>query len=543
MSRGARIAAWSVGGLVLLIVILIVAVIVIGNTAGGRRLLESETAKLTSGKVRITGLGGTFPADIEIASLQLSDPKGVWMTAQQASLHWSPLALFAWRMHIDGLDIRSVDVARKPVSAPSTGTRPGSTSSSMPGVDIDHMEVGTLVLEPAVAGMSARLNVRGSLHYRSMTDASGNLVARRTNGTGDYEVALRVSRSKMAANLRLQEPAGGPLEHLVNLPDLGALSVVAGVDGPRNAEKLQLDAHAGQLTASATGTVDLVGRAADLSYSVSSAAMSPKPGVAWRRVAAQGRWVGPVAAPHATAVLDLEGLELTDGAQLGSLRANLAADGRVLTLRATADGIMMAGSQPQLLQGSPLKLDATWRLDATGRPLQLTLTHRLLDLDVHAITAGSRSATFDLGLRDLSALAAAYHEDIRGTMHLSGKLAQQRGATTLDVSGTGDLAGPSVAARLLGADAKLHVAGTMTTATVDVDTLELTGRALSVSAWATADRSGPGAATRGIESLRTHWRVFLPKLALISPSVSGSLDTSGTVDGPLQSLSANVEAR
>ena len=140
-----------------------------------------------------------------------------------------------------------------------------------------------------------------------------------------------------------------------------------------------------------------------------------------------------------TGVLDLEGLELTDGAQLGSLRANLAADGRVLTLRATADGIMLAGSQPQLLQGSPLNLNATWHLDATGRPLQLSLTHQLLDLNVQAVTSGSRSATFDMRLHDLSALAASYHQDIRGTMSLSGKVAQQGHSTTLDVSGTGDL--------------------------------------------------------------------------------------------------------
>ena len=543
MSRGARIAAWCVGGLVLLILIGIATIIIIGNTAGGRRLLESETAKLTSGKVRIMGLSGSFPATINLASLELSDPQGVWMSARQVSLHWSPLALFAWRMHIESLDIREADVARKPVSSPPTSPRSSSNGSSVPGIDIDRMEVGTLVLAPAAAGMSAQLNVQGTLHYRSMTDASGRLIARRTNGTGDYEVTLRVSRSQMAANLRLQEPAGGPLEHLVNLPDLGGLSVIASVDGPRNAEKLRLDAHAGQLSASADGTVDLSGRAANLSYSVSSPAMSPKPGVAWRRIAAQGRWVGSVAAPHATAVLDLEGLELTDGAQLGSLRAHLAADGRVLTLRATADGITMAGSQPQLLQGAPLNLNATWQLDATGRPLQLTLTHRLLDLDVHAITTGARSATFDLKLHDLSTLAASYHQDIRGTMSLSGKVAQQRAATTLDVSGTGDLAGSSVASKLLGAGARLHVAGTMTTATVDVDTLELTGRALSVSAWATADRSGPGATTRGIESVRAHWRVSLPKLALISPSMAGSLDTSGTADGPVQSLSANVEAR
>ncbi|HEX3843787.1 MAG TPA: translocation/assembly module TamB domain-containing protein [Steroidobacteraceae bacterium] len=544
MPRGARIAAWSVGGLLLLIVILIVAVVVVGNTTGGRRLLESETAKLTSGRVRIAGLGGSFPGTIDLASLQLSDPKGVWMTADQVSLQWSPLALLAWHMHIDRLHIAAADVARRPISTPATSSRASSNRSSLPRIDIDRMGVDSLVLEPAVAGMSARLNIQGNLHYRSMTDARARWVARRTNGLGDYEVVLGMERSRITARLRLEEPAGGPLEHLVNLPDLGALSVVASVDGPRNAEQLRLNAHAGQLSATADGRVDLLGRAADLSYSVSSPAMSPKPGVAWRRLALQGRWMGPMTAPHATGVLDLEGLELSDGAHLGSLRANLGADGRVLTLRATADDIMLAGSQPRLLQSSPLNLNATWHLDATGRPLQLSVTQRLLDLNVQAVTSGSRSATFDVRLHDLGALAASYHQDIRGTMSLSGKVAEQgQGTTTLDVSGTGDLAGSSVASKLLGAGARLHVAGTMTTATVSIDTLELSGRALSVSAWATAERSGPGAATRGVQSVRAHWQISLPKLALLWPTVAGSLETTGTAEGPLQSLSADVQAR
>jgi translocation and assembly module TamB len=543
MPRGVRIAAWSLGGLLLLILILVAAVVIIGNTAGGRRLLENETAKLTSGRVRIAGLGGAFPATIDIASLQLSDPKGVWMTAERVSLHWSPLALFAWDMHIESLDIRAADVARRPVSTSAKTSRASSSSSSLPAINIDRMGVDTLVLEPAAAGMSARLNVQGSLHYRSMRDARGKLVARRTNGTGDYELALRISRSRMTASLQLEEPAGGPLEHLLNVPDLGALSVIASVDGPRNAEKLRLNARAGQLSASADGTVDLIGRAADLSYAVNSPAMSPRPGLAWRRVALQGRWVGPVAAPHATSVLDLEGLELTDGAKLGSLRANLAADGRVLTLRATADGIMMAGSQPQLLEGSPLNLDATLHLDSAGRPLQMTLTHRLVDLSAHAVTSGARSVTFDLRLPDIAPVATLYHESLRGAMHLSGKVAEQRGATLLDVSGTGNLAGSSIAAKLLGADIRLHLAGSMTTATVDIDTLELSGRALSASAWGSAERSGPGASTRGVQSLRVHWRVSLPKLELISPSVAGSLETSGTAAGPMQSLTADVQAR
>ena len=541
MPRWLRITAWSLGGLLIVVLALIATVVVIGNTGSGRRLLESETAKLTSGRVRISGFGGGFPADIEITGLELSDPKGVWMTANGVSLHWSPLALLAWDLHIESLSISAVDVARRPVSSPNS-SQSSSSGSSMPGIDIDRMQIGTLVLEPAAAGMAAHLNLYGNLHYRSMKDAHGSLVAQRTNGTGDYEVTFGLLRSGgMSANLKLEEPAGGPLEHLLNVPGLGALAVRANIDGPRNAEKLSLDAHAGQLSANAAGTIDLIRRAADLSYSVASPPMSPKPGLAWRRVALQGRWSGPVSAPQATGVLDLEGLELPDGSQLGALQATLGANGHVLTLRATANDIILPASQPPLLQGSPLNVSATWHLDATGRPLELTVTNRLFDVGVQAITAGSRSANFDLRLHDLSAIAAVYHQDIGGTMSLSGKVAEEGRNTTLDVSGTGNVTGASVAAKLLGSDMHLHVAGSMTPVNINVDTLELSGRALSVTADAEADRSGPGASTRLVQAVRAHWRVLLPKLALIAPSVGGSLETTGSADGPLQSLTANVQ--
>ncbi len=545
MPRPARIAIWSLSGILLLVLIGIGVIVIIGNTAAGRRLLESETAKLTSGRVRIAGFGGRFPSDIELASLELSDPKGVWMTARGISVHWSPFELLAWDMHVESLEIQSADVARRPVSSPSPpgGSRSSSSSSSLPAINIDRMAIGTLVLEPAAAGLAARLNVHGNLHYTSMQHARGSLVAHRTNGTGDYEVTFGIARSTMSARLRLEEPAGGPLEHMLDVPDLGALSVVASLDGPRNAERLALDAHAGQLSASANGTIDLVQRAADLSYSVSSPPMSPRPGLAWRRVLLQGRWVGPESAPRATGVLDVEGLQLADGAQLGSLKANLNADGRVLTLRATANGIVLTGSQPQLLQGSPLEVDATWHLAAAGRPLQLTVTHRLLDLSAQAVTSGARSATFDLRLPDLGPLAAAYHESIRGTASLTGKAAEQGRITTLDVTGTGDLAGSSLAAKLLGDEARLHVSGSMTPATVNIDTLDVSGKALSVSAFGTAERSGPGASSRLVQSVRAHWQVSLPKLALIFPSAVGSLETSGTAEGPLQSLTADVTAK
>jgi translocation and assembly module TamB len=543
MRRPLRIAVLSIGGLLALLLLLVAALIVIGNVGPGRRLLESETARLTAGKVRITGLRGAFPGDIELASLELRDEKGEWLNARQVSLHWSPLALLLWDLHIERLGIQSADVLRRPAGSASTSASNSSSSSSLPAIDVDEMQIGVLVLEPAAAGMRARLHVAGDLHYHSMRNANASLVAKRTNGAGDYEVALRLARSRMSGHLKLEEPAGGPLEHLVNLPDLGALSVIASIEGPRNAEKLALRAHAGELSANADGTVNVFGKAADLTYSVRSPPMSPAPGLAWQRIAVEGRWTGPLAAPQAASAVNLEGLHLPDGTQLGALQAHLAANGQVLTVRAAADGIVLPGSQPQLLQGSPLHVDATLHLAAAGRPLHLTVTNQLLDLDAQAITSGQKSVRFYLRLRDLRPLASAYHENLGGALSVSGQVAEQGQNTTLKLTGTGDVTGAGTAAKLLGTDARLQLSGDMTPATVNVDNLELTGRGLSVKAYGTAERSGPGASTAIVESLRAHWRVSLPHLALIWPSAAGSLETTGTAHGPMQSLAADLQVR
>lgn len=541
LRRALRIAAWSLAGVLLLAVLLVGAVLVAGNIPSGRALIERETAQLTSGRVRIAGLGGAFPGAIDIGSLELRDAQGVWMRAEHIAVRWSPLALLGWDLHVERFDIGRVEVTRQPVSTPAPHAQGSSTGTSLPTIDIDELAIGMLDLEPAAAGMQALLTVRGNAHYASLTDARVSLDARRTNGMGRYTVQLRLEPARMNASLELEEPAGGPLEHLVNLPGLGALSVTANLEGPRNAERVRLLARAGDLHADASGTVDLEHRSADLTYAVESPAMMPRADLSWQRIALQGRWRGPLDAANAAGTLDLEGLRVPDGAQLDRLTANLAADGRLLTLRAAADGITLPGPHPQLLQGSPLTLDATLRLDAADRPLRLALKHRLLDLTAEAVTAGARSATFSLKLPDLAPIGALYEQDLTGNLSLSGRVAQRAAATRLDVNATGDLGGSSLAAELLGAKMRLHLAAALAGRTANVESLELNGRALSVSASGSAERVAPGASGGGFHAVQARWRVSLPDLALLSPAMAGTLQATGTASGPsLQSLAADI---
>lgn len=540
MRRALRIAGVCLAGLLLLVLLCAGAVIVAGNTRGGRRLLERETARFTAGRVRIAGLGGRFPSRIDIGTLSLSDSSGQWMSAEHISLHWSPLALLAWDLHVERFEVGRADVVRRPV-----GNRSGSRGgrAHLPVIDVDRLSIHTLELEPAAAGTRARLTVQGSVHYRSMRNARADLLVRRTNGPGLYALSLRAAPSAVDASLKLEEPAGGPLEHWLNLPGLGALALDARLEGPRNAEKLRLTAHAGGLHARAGGTIDLTRQAADLSFAVTSPAMTPRPGLGWRRIALQGHWHGPLASAQAGVELDLTDLQLADGARLGALEASLTADGRTLTVRATASDIRLPGSQPRLLRGSPLNLLATLQLRAAHRPLELLVTNRLFELRARALTAGARSATFDLRLPDVASLARLYHEDISGTVRVSGTIAQRGATTRLHVAGTGGLSGAGIAARLLGSGPQLRLEASMTSTTADIERLTLSAGAMSVSATGSAERNPRGAGAGALRALRARWRISLSDLTRVSPTAAGSLEITGTADGPPRALALEVTAR
>ena len=327
--------------MLLLVVLLAAALLIAGNTAAGRAWLERTTATLTDGHVRLSGLSGSFPAAIDLEQLQLSDANGPWLTAQQLSLRWSPLALLARHVMIEELRIARLDVERRPVIRPE---HKSAGSTSLPRTDLRQLSIGTLELSPQLAGSRATLAVQGTAHLISLENASARISVRRTDGAGgDYELTARFDPAHLEGSLKIAEPAGGTLENLLQYPGLGAVSVAASLDGPRNAARLELDARAGELRAHAQGTVDLTREAADLVYRLSAPAMTPRAGLSWQRLALEGEWHGALSALRAGGRLEITGLEIPQGARLAALKADLGADHGVLALRAAAEGLVLPG--------------------------------------------------------------------------------------------------------------------------------------------------------------------------------------------------------
>ncbi|MDB6014972.1 MAG: putative Outer Membrane Protein, partial [Gammaproteobacteria bacterium] len=459
----------------------------------------------------------------------LSDDRGVWLNAEHISLRWSPLSLLARHILVDSLHVGLLDIERAPVTKPDD--KP-SSEFTFPHSDITQLAVDTLQLGPDLAGTATSLVVKGSAHWRSLRDAMTSLVAQRTGGVGNYDLQLRFNADRMDATLKLQEPANGPLENLLQVPGLGDLSVFAQLTGPRTAEHIQLTLDAGALRGRVQGTLNLLAVSADLDYTLTASAMTPRPGLSWQSVDLQGRWHGTASAPNADGHLLIKKLLIPGGTELADLDANLTATGGMLTTRATLTGLVIPGSQPKLFQDSPLTLDASVNMSDPKRPVELKATHRLFALQGHATTVDEIAAQLDLRLPDVTPFAALGGQKVRGTATVKAQITHDTKSTRLTADADANIDGgnESWAGLVRGGNTRLQVTGAMTADKFSIDKLQLTGRAISLAANGTAARSAT-------QDLDLRLEAALSDLTKLSPSVVGTLKLSGKVQGPSNSLS------
>jgi translocation and assembly module TamB len=540
MRRALKISAWAIAGLALTALLLGGTVFIAGNIDWGRGMIERLTLRLTSGHVSLTGLSGSFPRRLFLERLQLSDDHGVWLTAEKVSLEWSPGALLARRLQIDTLHAARIDMERLPESSPNAG----SGQVSIPHIDAAAVSVDVLKIGAPLAGVPATLMARGSAHLRSVQDMVIDATARRIDGDGDYDLQLRFDPQRMDAALNLHEPAGGPLENLLQLPGLGALKARASLSGPRASERLELSIEAGTFQGTAHGTLNLGDLSADLDFAFDSPALAPRPDLAWERASVRGRWHGSVKAPRADGHIEIDRLRLPGGTQLAALSGDLTADAGKAALHAVIRGLRIPGPRPKLLEDSPVTLDASIRLDAATRPLDLTASHRLFALQASAETAaaGKRTATLELRLPNVGELAALAGQEVRGTALVKARLREEGTATRLTLeTGAALRAGTQSWSGVVGDSPTLQLAGALTDSAITLESMKFTGRAATLIASGDLSRAPPGAAKAAPPGLRARWDLNVSDLKAVSPALAGTLKGSGTLTGPMTALAGEAQ--
>jgi translocation and assembly module TamB len=528
MRRALKIAAWAFGSLALLVILAVGGLIIFGNTDLGRRTIEQVTYKLTGGNVKLSGLSGSFPRHLLLDKLELRDSRGVWLTAEKIVLDWLPLAYAERRLQIDYLHVAKVDMERLPQSSADTGGPP----PSIPRIDVSRVSIAVVQLGAELAGSPATLTASGSAHLRSVDDMLFEVIARRIDGDGQYEMHLHFDRERMDAALTLHEPASGPLENILNLPGLGALQASLNLSGPRAAEQLQISLQAGSLHGHVEGSLNLQALSADVNFAFESSAVQPREDLAWDRAVVRGRWHGDLKSPSADGQIDIQGLHVPGDIQLASLKAELSAQGGNAAAHVLLGGVRIPGPQPRLLADSPITLDASMRLDDLARRVAVVGSHRLFALRGQVIIAGAQSATLELRLPNLVPFAALAGQDIRGSAVVNAQLDSfpAKLLMKLDAALT-LLPGSQSWEPIVGDHARLKAAGSLKDTLLTIDSANFTGRAVSLSADGTLDR----------RILKARWQLGLTDLSALAPVLAGTLQASGSLEGAITSLIAEAK--
>jgi translocation and assembly module TamB len=513
-----------------------------GDTAAGRALILHLVDRLTDGHVRLSGLQGSWPAHLVLAHLDLADERGVWLVADGLRVDWAPLALFAGRVQLSSLEADRVVLSRLPVAS----SHASRGKARIPDIDVRAAGIARLELGAALAGFPAVLEAHGAVHLRSLEDMSVDVTARRIGADGRYEVHLRFDAARLDASLDLREPAGGPLENILGLPGLGALTATANLAGPRSALVFATRVDAGELQARAQGRVDLVGQAVDLDYSLTSPALRARPDLAWRSLSLRGRWHGAFSAPVADGDLGIVALQTPGGARVERLEAKLTASAGSLAVQSTVSGVEIPGPVPSLLGPEPLRIDAEWRLDQPTRPLHVHASSRPVTLDAQVETRGHPRLDAKLAIADLALFAGLAGLPLRGTSSVTIGASFAGETTSFDVTAAaklspgaagGAVAGSAQALTALGSRPTLTLAGTWQGRVVAIDRLLLEGRAGRASLSGKATQTASGA----LVDLDGRWRLDVVDLAALSPVLAGTLRASGRVGGRTDALALDAD--
>ncbi|MCL2428938.1 MAG: hypothetical protein FWD12_06870, partial [Alphaproteobacteria bacterium] len=527
MRRALKIGGVSLA-LLLAIPLVVLAIVVIGaNTGQGRALIERQIASLSGGELRISGLSGRFPQALRLAHAELADKDGVYATIDGLVFDWSPRRLLAGEVSVERLAADRVHVARRP--APSGG---GSSGFHLPlAVRVKQIDIPRIALDSPVAGTPIALGLTGHVNLTATEQGDADLRLQSLAGDAQYRIAGTLDPTRISAEISLREPGPGLLTGLAGLPGLSPFALNATLEGPRTAVAVRLALSAGQLSAGAEGTVDLVGETADLAVNADAPAMTPAADLSWHAVHLAAQLKGPFRRPSATGRLTIDGL-VAQGAAARSITADLQGEQGSVHLRAVLEGVRLPGPSPDLFAATPLVLEADARLDTPDRPVTFSLSHPLLSATGEAHTGTPMTAQVTLHVPDLAPLAAAFGTDLAG--HADIRLDANRPGAVTNATLDADLAitaGLAPVPALIGERGRLSAVATLDGSDVTLSRLSLDGKSIALTA--------RGASIGG--KIGLDWTLSLADLAALSPSLGGSLTAKGNLTGTSDDLATEAD--
>ncbi|WP_273687993.1 translocation/assembly module TamB domain-containing protein [Ketogulonicigenium vulgare] len=323
--------------------------------------------------VQIDGFRGLLSSRATIERITIADDDGVWLIAEDLVMDWNRGALFQGRLAVNELGAARVAVLRAPVNNdPGAAPSPEAAPFALPDLPVS-VEVGSLNLERIELGDS----FLGEEIIASLTgDAS------LSGGAGDVRIdaylletrqgSLQLSGSysnatrQLMMNLHLQEPEGGILADLANLPGAPSVDLQLAGTGP-------IDNYSADLTLATAGVERISGT-----------------GGVQTVTAEDGSEVGQQFALNITG--DMTALLPADYHDFFGQQSTISAQGT----RLAAGGF----SLPQLaIKTRAFDLQGNAEIDATGWPSSFALRGIIADVDGPVVLPAGEGVT--LGRADL----------------------------------------------------------------------------------------------------------------------------------------------
>lgn len=224
--------------------------------------LISKALSTSTSQVSIGQVNGALSSDVEIRDIVLSDRDGAWLRLDRVRLIWTRSALLLRRLEVDRLEIGRLEILRKPAPQPA-GAAPPSNEPILPElplrVILRAFQLNELSLGEPVIGVAARLGATGAARLGPPNEGLDlKLEARRLDRGGNFNVDLSFvpENTRLRLVAKLDEPAGGLISKVANLPGEPPVQLDLNGDGPLDSFRSNLVFTAGP-TIGANGSATL----------------------------------------------------------------------------------------------------------------------------------------------------------------------------------------------------------------------------------------------------------------------------------------------
>ena len=221
-------------GAMLLLLLVLIGLLILGlrwwiTTDGGAAFLENQIESRQLGpikRVEIDGLSGDPLDTLTLKALRIYDRDGLWLTASDITFDWSPWPIRKRHLVVEDLDISKMEVLRKPILEE---TEPGAPFTAR----LDDVDIAALVLNEAVIGQAATLNIDAQGALLSGGTLKAVLKAIRTDSEGDILDLnfIRAPNGDIAGQFEITGQPGGTVAVLLKAPSGQTVSGQGEING------------------------------------------------------------------------------------------------------------------------------------------------------------------------------------------------------------------------------------------------------------------------------------------------------------------------